>query len=112
MARAIGTSCLDERCFDKKSWCILPLGRFRVLMRLRPLKSGVAYFDDERLLSVDARMGGKVLPMKALSSIAYDKDAVLGGVDAMAGEDYAEGARIVSKEGRVEIAVAEEEDGL
>ena len=57
-------------------------------------------------------MGGKVLPMKALSSSAYDKDAVLGGVDAMAGEDYAEGARIVSKEGRVEIAVAEEEDGL
>lgn len=95
----------------RKAGAFFPLGG-SASWCLRPLKFGADYFDYERLLSVDARIGVQVLPMKALSSVTYDKDAVLGGVDAMAGEDYAWGACIVSKEGRVEIQVAEEEDGL
>jgi hypothetical protein len=50
--------------------------------------------------------------MKALSSIATCMDATMDGVDAMAGEDYAEGAGIVPKEDKVPAAVSEEEDGL
>jgi hypothetical protein len=45
--------------------------------------------------------------MKALSCISYGMDALMGGVDAMAGEDYAGGAGIVWIDERFQ---GEEED--